>query len=63
MGERGGAGAGTVTCGEAGTGWAVGRRATDAGESAPPSEFCMLGPRVEENHGEEAATPLGFARN
>lgn len=52
--------AGTVTCGEAGTGWAAGRRVTDAGESAPPSEFCMLGPRVEESRGEEATTYPGI---
>lgn len=39
----------SVTCGEAGTGratgaWAAadGHRATEAGESDPPSEFCML---------------------
>jgi hypothetical protein len=38
------AGQSTVTCGDAGTGWAaaVGRRDTDAGESDPLSEFCML---------------------
>lgn len=39
----------SVTCGEAGTGWATGawaaadgHRATEAGDSDPPSEFCML---------------------
>lgn len=39
----------SVTCGEAGTGgaagaWAAadGHRVTEAGESDPPSEFCML---------------------
>ena len=44
-----GAARGSVTCGEAGTGWATGawaaadgHRATEAGESDPPSEFCML---------------------
>lgn len=45
IGESVGQLAGAVTCGEAGTGCAAGRRAT--GESAPPSEFCMLGPGAE----------------
>lgn len=51
----------SVTCGEAGTGWATGacaaadeHRATEAGESGPPSELCMLSSEERRREGERA---------
>lgn len=49
----------SVTCGEAGTGWATGvwaaddeHRAIEAGESAAPSELCMLSSEERWREGE-----------
>lgn len=51
----------SVTCGEAGTGWATGawaaadeHRATEVGESAAPSELCMLSSEERRREGERA---------